>query len=76
MDTKYVIILDYCSGSLSIIRLTPEELKESEKYDDFEEFLATLEEKYDFRLKDCNWMTSEELIITYYRDGKEVIENA
>ena len=76
MEPNYVLILDYCSGSLSIIRLTPEELKESEKYDDFEEFLATLEERYDFRLKDCNWMTSEELIITYYRDGKEVIEDA
>ena len=47
MEPKYVIILDFCIGALNIIKLTEEELKESEKYDDFEEFLSTLEEKYD-----------------------------
>ena len=72
MEPKYVIILDYCSGSLSIIRLTPEELKESEKYDDFEEFLATLEEKYGFRVSNCQWMTTETLQVYYYENGKEV----
>lgn len=72
MEPKYVLILDYCIGVLNIIELTEEEIKESEKYDDFESFLVTIEEKYGFRLKDCSWMTTENLNIYYYKDGKEV----
>lgn len=59
METNYLIILDYSAGELIKIKLTPEQIKESEKYDDFETFLSTLEEKYEFRLKDCQWMTTE-----------------
>lgn len=72
METKYVLILDYCTGALSIIELTEEEINESYNYEDFESFLETLEDKYDFRLKDCSWMTSERLDIYRYKDGKEV----
>ena len=54
---KYVLLLDYSGGTLIKIKLTDEELKESENYEDFEEFLHTLEDKYTFRLKDCEWMT-------------------
>jgi len=72
METNYVIILDFCGGYLNIIHLTPEEIKESEKYEDFGEFLSTLEEKYGFRLKDCEWMTAESLKIYHYENGKEV----
>ena len=59
METNYIIILDYSAGELIKIKLTPEQIEESEKYDDFETFLSTLEEKYEFRLKDCQWMTTE-----------------
>ena len=61
METNYIIILDYSAGEVIRIKLTPEQkqIKESEKYDDFETFLSTLEEKYEFRLKDCLWMTTE-----------------
>ena len=38
MEPNYVLILDYCSGSLNIIHLTEEEIAESDKYDDFETF--------------------------------------
>lgn len=72
MDTNYVIILDFCGGYLNIIHLSEEEKKESEKYEDFESFLSTLEGKYGFRLKDCNWMTTETLQIYRYENGKEV----
>ena len=47
METNYIIILDYSAGELIKIKLTPEEIEESEKYDDFETFLSTLEEKYE-----------------------------
>lgn len=72
MEPKYVLILDYCCGALNIIELTEKEINESYNYEDFESFLETLEEKYGFRLKDCNWMTTESLSIYRYKDEKEV----
>lgn len=72
MEPKYVLILDYCIGALNIIELTEEEIKESCNYDDFESFLVTIEEKYGLRLKDCNWMTTENLNIYRYKNGKEI----
>ena len=71
MEPKYVIILDFCIGALNIIKLTEEELEESEKYDDFESFLSTLEDKYGFKLNNCQWMTTETLNIYWYKDGRE-----
>lgn len=59
METNYIIILDYSAGEVIKIKLTKEQIRGSEKYDDFETFLGTLEEEYDFRLKDCLWMTTE-----------------
>ena len=72
MGPKYVIILDFCGGYLNIIHLTKEEIKESEKYEDFESFLSTLEKKYGFRLRDCQWMTTETLQVYRYENGEEV----
>ena len=72
MEPRYVIILDFCIGALNIIRLTDEEVKESGKYDDFESFLSTLEDKYGFRLNNCQWMTTENLNVYWYDNGQEV----
>ena len=72
MEPRYVIILDFCIGALNIIRLTDEEVKESEEYDDFEEYLSTLEDKYGFRLNNCQWMTTEKLNVYWYENGTEV----
>ena len=66
MGPKYVLILDFCVGCLNIIRLTDEELRESENYDDFEDFLITIEGKYGFRLNNCQWMVIENLDIYCY----------
>ena len=71
MEPKYVIILDFCIGALNIIKLTEEELRESENHDDFESFLSTLEDKYGFRLNNCQWMTTETLNIYWYENGEE-----
>ena len=46
MEPRYVLILDFCIGSLNIIKLTDEELRESENYEDFESFLSTIEDDY------------------------------
>ena len=59
METNYIIILNFSVGEVIRIRLDKEQLEESEKYDVFEDYLETLEEKYDFRLKDCQWMITE-----------------
>lgn len=73
MESKYVLILDFTIGCLNIIELTDEERRASEGYEDFSEFLATLEDKYGFRLKDCQWMTTETLQVYRYENGKEVV---
>lgn len=72
MEPRYAIILDFCIGVLNIIRLTDDEVKESEEYYDFEEYLSTLEDKYGFRLNNCQWMTTENLDVFWYEDGQEV----
>lgn len=72
MEPRYVIILDFCIGALNIIRLTDGEVKESEQYDDFENFLSTLEDKYGFRLDNCQWMTTENLNVYWYDNEQEV----
>ena len=71
MGPKYVLILDFFVGCLNIIRLTDEELRESENYDDFEDFLITIEGKYGFRLNNCQWMVIENLDIYCYQNGEE-----
>ena len=71
MGPKYVLILVFCVGGLKILRLTDEELRESENYDDFEDFLITIEGKYGFRLNNCQWMVIENLDIYCYQNGEE-----
>lgn len=61
MNPNYVVILDYSVGEIIKIKLTEEQIKESEKYSDFESYLSTLEDRYGFRLKDCYWMSCENL---------------
>ena len=45
MGTNYIIILDFSVGEVIRIKLTEEQMQESERYDDFEDYLKTLEEK-------------------------------
>ena len=71
MEPNYVLILDFFVGCLNIIRLTDEELRESETYENFEDFLSTIEERYGFRLNSCQWMTTENLDIYCYQNGEE-----
>lgn len=60
-QTKFVLLLDYTGGTLIKIKLTEEEQEKSLEYDDFEDFLHTLEDKYEFRLRDCEWMSVNEI---------------
>lgn len=64
MKKGFVYILDYTIGECMVFELTEDELKKSESYDDFEDFLVTLEDKYGFTLSNSSWMYSENLSTT------------
>lgn len=72
MEPEYVLILDFFVDCLNIIKLTDEELRESENYEDF---LSTLEGKYGFRLNSCQWMVTEKPDIYCYQNGEETGPN-
>ena len=59
METEYVILPEFSTGEIIKIKLSERQKKEPEQYDDFEEYLATLEKEYEFRLDDCQWMVTE-----------------
>ena len=61
MKANYLVLLDCSVGELIKIHLTEQEKIESESYQDFEEFIYTLEDKYDFKLSNCSWMSCEVL---------------
>lgn len=61
MEPRYIILLDFSSGEIIKIRLNDQQLIESAEFEDFSDFLSTLEDKYEFRVKDCLYMTTESL---------------
>ena len=61
MKANFLILLDCSVGELIKIRLTEQEKIESESHQDFEEFIYTLEDKYDFKLSNCSWMSCDVL---------------
>lgn len=61
MEPRYIIIMDFSNGELLKIKLTDQELRASEEYEDFSDFLSTLEDKYGFRVRDSLYMTVETL---------------
>ena len=58
---EYVVLLDYTDGEVIKIRLSEQEIILGNEAEDFEEFLRTLEEKYDFKLDNCCWMSTTNL---------------
>ena len=48
-------------GEIIKIRLSADEKAESEKYEDFSEFIEILEDKYGFNLNCCSWMSCDVL---------------
>ena len=58
---EYIVLLDYTDGEVIKIRLSEQETILANEAEDYEEFLRTLEEKYDFRLDNCCWMSTTNL---------------
>lgn len=75
MTQKYVFILDCATDSVIIIELTEDEIKELEtNYScDYEEFVSTLEDKYNFRISEVSWMITDNLNVQIYRKGKKFL---
>lgn len=61
MEPNYLVLLDFSRGLIIKIRLTDEEKKLSEAYDDFESFLPVMEQKYGFKTSHYTWMVCEKL---------------
>lgn len=61
MGTNYVILLDYYDGEIIKIRLSDEEKQKADEFDNFEDFLHSIEDKYGFNLDDCCWATADNL---------------
>lgn len=61
MNANYLILLDYCAGEILKIKLDETEKQKAETFINYEDFILTLESKYNFRLKDCLWMSVENL---------------
>lgn len=62
MEPNYLILLEYSTAQIVIIKLTEEEKSHIDNYEDFEEFMWTeLEDKYEFRTSDVCFMTTEDL---------------
>ena len=58
---EYIVLLDYTDGEVIKIRLSEQETILADEAEDYEEFLRILEEKYDFRLDNCCWMSTTNL---------------
>ena len=62
MEPNYLIMLEYSTAQVVIIKLTEEEKSHIDNYEDFEDFMRTeLEDKYEFRTSDVCFMTAENL---------------
>ena len=63
METRFIIILNFnpMSGEILKIRLSDEQIAELEGYENMEDYLTTLEDKYDFDLSNSVWMATNKL---------------
>ncbi len=58
---KFLTILDYSYGKTKIINLDKEDIESYEQFDDTEEFMYTIEDKYDFKVSQCSWMLTDKI---------------
>ena len=63
METRFIIILNFnpMSGEILKIRLSDKQIAEMEGYENMEDYLTTLEDKYGFDLSNSVWMATSEL---------------
>lgn len=67
-----VTVIDYSISEVFVIKLTVEEQEAAAQYEYFDEFLRTIEDKYGFQTKTCDYMSSEYIKVNCFKD-KELI---
>ena len=61
MECTYLILLDYCVGEVIKVKLTESEKQQLDQTEDHEDFLYSIEDKYDFKVSQVSWMLCENL---------------
>lgn len=61
MPMEYIVLLDYSVGEIIKIRLNEHDRMLADEAENYEDFLRTLESKYNFKLDDCYWMNTTHL---------------
>ena len=56
MENTYLILLDYCVGEVIKVKLTESEKQQLDQTEDHEEFLSSIEDKYNFKVSQVSWM--------------------
>ena len=70
MECTYLILLDYCVGEIIKVKLTASEKQQLDQTEDHEEFLYSIEDKYNFKVSQVSWMLCDNLCERIY--GMEV----
>lgn len=66
MELNYLVLLDYLSEKVTIIKLTDEQKSKAYDFDNLEDYIETLEDEYNFKLSEINWISLEYLDVERY----------
>jgi hypothetical protein len=66
MECTYLILLDYCVGEVIKVKLTESEKQQLDQTEDHEDFLYSIEDKYDFKVSQVSWMLCDDLCERIY----------
>lgn len=66
MECTYLILLDYCVGEVIKVKLTESEKQQLDQTEDHEDFLYSIEDKYDFKVSQVLWMLCDNLCERIY----------
>jgi hypothetical protein len=66
MECTYLILLDYCVGEVIKVKLTESEKQQLDQTEDHEDFLYSIEGKYNFKVSQVSWMLCDNLCERIY----------
>ena len=66
MENTYLILLDYCVGEVIKVKLSESEKRQLDQTENHEEFLYSIEDKYQFKVSQVSWMLCDNLCERIY----------
>lgn len=66
MRINYLVILNYSTCEIITIKLTKEQKRKARTFVNIEDYVASLEGTYHFKISECAWMASENLMERSY----------